>query len=333
MGLESATHISQLVSANPVGGDSEGQGDDHLRMIKTALQTDFPNASRPYYFPRMLAKVADFAITAVQQNMTFVVDTSGGVVTATLPTLGASDDGWECFFIKINAGVNPLFIQPPSGTIVSGEVLSLTKTRRCIPGRKTRVGWSGTGFIAERVETDPIGTVKANFLSTTPIGYEPANGTALSSAANYPDYNSVKGSLLIPDCRGRVIAGRESVGTRLTAAGSGVDGGVLGNVGGAETIVLTQANLPAANLSSSGLTGNLVDTSINNGTNVARNPSTNNNSQAGGGSNIVNSVATATLSVNDGFVDINGTVPLGGSSTPVNDVQPTIVLSYIIVVE
>lgn len=45
MGLESATIISDLDAANPVSGDSLGQADDHIRLIKTCLQTTFPNVN------------------------------------------------------------------------------------------------------------------------------------------------------------------------------------------------------------------------------------------------------------------------------------------------
>jgi hypothetical protein len=44
MGLEIATHVNQLVAANPVGNvDNYSTADDHLRLIKTTLVTDFPN--------------------------------------------------------------------------------------------------------------------------------------------------------------------------------------------------------------------------------------------------------------------------------------------------
>ena len=41
MALESATYISELVDTNPVASDPVGQGDDHLKMIKTVLKTQF----------------------------------------------------------------------------------------------------------------------------------------------------------------------------------------------------------------------------------------------------------------------------------------------------
>ena len=43
MGLESVNHISDLNVANPLSGDNVSQGDDHIRNIKKALLTDFPN--------------------------------------------------------------------------------------------------------------------------------------------------------------------------------------------------------------------------------------------------------------------------------------------------
>ena len=41
MGLETATYISQLVDTNPTSSDPVSQGDDHLRLIKSVLQSQF----------------------------------------------------------------------------------------------------------------------------------------------------------------------------------------------------------------------------------------------------------------------------------------------------
>ena len=43
MGLETATYITDLVSNNPLGTDSKAQGDNHIRLIKNVLKTQFPN--------------------------------------------------------------------------------------------------------------------------------------------------------------------------------------------------------------------------------------------------------------------------------------------------
>lgn len=44
-GLESVTHISDLNSAWPLGSDLASTSDDHIRNIKVALKTDFPNVN------------------------------------------------------------------------------------------------------------------------------------------------------------------------------------------------------------------------------------------------------------------------------------------------
>ena len=44
MALEAGTYISDLVITNPVGAtDPKGQGDDHIRLIKSVLKATFPN--------------------------------------------------------------------------------------------------------------------------------------------------------------------------------------------------------------------------------------------------------------------------------------------------
>jgi microcystin-dependent protein len=48
----------------------------------------------------------------------------------------------------------------------------------------------------------------------------------------------------LPDLGGRVTAGKEATATRLTTAGSGVDGATLGSAGGGQTHTLTTAQLP-----------------------------------------------------------------------------------------
>lgn len=55
----------------------------------------------------------------------------------------------------------------------------------------------------------------------------------------------------VPDCRGRVPAGKDDMGgvaaSRLTTAGSGVNGAALGAVGGAQTHTLDTTQIPAHN--------------------------------------------------------------------------------------
>jgi hypothetical protein len=47
MPIESATYINTLVPSNPVHTDPLGQADSHIRLIKTVLQSTFPNVAGP----------------------------------------------------------------------------------------------------------------------------------------------------------------------------------------------------------------------------------------------------------------------------------------------
>ena len=43
MALETGTNISDLNASNPATGDAASDGDNHIRLVKTVLKTDFPN--------------------------------------------------------------------------------------------------------------------------------------------------------------------------------------------------------------------------------------------------------------------------------------------------
>jgi hypothetical protein len=45
MGLETVTHIADLNELWPLGSDLKAEGDDHIRNIKKALKTDFPDVA------------------------------------------------------------------------------------------------------------------------------------------------------------------------------------------------------------------------------------------------------------------------------------------------
>ena len=47
MTVESVTHISDLNATYPASGDPKSEGDNHIRNIKSALKTDFPNITGP----------------------------------------------------------------------------------------------------------------------------------------------------------------------------------------------------------------------------------------------------------------------------------------------
>lgn len=74
-----------------------------------------------------------------------------------------------------------------------------------------------------------------------------SGGRGANAAADW----AANKTITVPDMRGRVAAGKDNLGgsaaSRLTSAGSGVDGATLGAAGGAETHTLTTAQMPSHN--------------------------------------------------------------------------------------
>lgn len=157
----------------------------------------------------------------------------------------------------------------------------------------------------------PVGSVLDFAGTSAPTGWLLCYGQALDASATpaYQDLFDVIGNtfggtnntdFVVPDLRGRVIAGQDDMGgssaNRLTGASGGVNGDTFGAAGGAETHTLTTAQL--ASHQHTGTYSTVV-------------------SQAGGGA----AIAVINVGVNTGS---------SGSDQAHNNVQPTIILNKII---
>lgn len=173
----------------------------------------------------------------------------------------------------------------------------------------------------------PTGSVMPYAGATAPSGWLLCFGQTVSRTTNATlfavigtTYGAGDGSTTfgIPDLRGRVIAGQDDMGgtsaNRLTGLSGGVDGDVLGGVGGAETNTLTTAQIPSHQHF---VARAAAGTSALSSTNTL-------NEEAGYGSN-----ASYTLAGGTGAASI-GLSSSTGSGSAHNNVQPTIILNYII---
>jgi microcystin-dependent protein len=174
----------------------------------------------------------------------------------------------------------------------------------------------------------PTGTVAPYAGSSEPTGWLFCYGQTISRttyaalfAAIGTTYGAGDGSttFALPDLRGRVIAGQDDMGgtsaNRLTGLSGGVDGDALGAAGGAETHILTEAQLAAHRH----LT--VVD-AVNTGVVLTASNSISRAKTSGGDTNYSFEASTSEPTF--------GRTSVTGSGAAHNNVQPTIILNYII---
>ena len=90
MPLESATYVADLNSSNPATTDAVGQGDDHLRLIKSALKATFANFTSAALSSTQAA--IDAAVTFVSGVIKVAAD---GTVTAPAYSWASeTNSGW-----------------------------------------------------------------------------------------------------------------------------------------------------------------------------------------------------------------------------------------------
>jgi microcystin-dependent protein len=168
-----------------------------------------------------------------------------------------------------------------------------------------------TVTIAASASAMPAGSVTPYAGTTEPSGWLFCYGQAVDRttyAALFTAISTTYGvgdgstTFNLPDLRGRVVAGKDDMGgvsaNRLTDQSGGLNGDTLGDTGGAETHTLITAEMPAH-------------------THTHSHTST----TSGGGSNLVGSVDSSSVS------EPTGSTGGGGAH---NNVQPTIILNYII---
>lgn len=187
-----------------------------------------------------------------------------------------------------------------------------------VAGKIYHFDFDGTHWVlfAEGGSSLPAGAVLDWAGTTAPLGFLMAYGQAVSRttyAALFLNIGTTYGSgdgsttFNLPDLRGVVIAGKDDMGgasaNKLTGLTGGLNGDVLGNVGGAEAVTLSTGEMPNHDHNPRGAGPN-----------------------AGSASNMYNGNGTAGTALT---IKTPTTTATGGGGAH-NNVQPTFILNKII---
>lgn len=240
--------------------------------------------------------------------------TTNGTGDLTISTNAGTNSGT----VVIADGANGNISVTPNGT---GSVVIDGLSMPQADGSANQVlktdGSGNIGFTTLSTFSLPSGTVLPFAGTSAPSGYLLCFGQAISRStysslftAIGTTYGSGDGSSTfnVPDLRGRAIAGQDDMGgssaDRLTNQSGGVNGDTLGASGGVETHTLTTAQLAA-------------HTHTSNVTVRSGNAST-------------DQPQSGIVSIIGGSANLTGTSGSTGSGDAHNNVQPTLILNYMI---
>lgn len=137
MGVESATYVGDLVPTNPPSSDLVAQGATHINLIKSVLQNSFPSLERAILFKKFATKTANYSILSGDDETIFLVDTTSGNLTFTLPAVPAGP--WKVTILKTSNDANTISIV---GTVQGGTLAALVTQNDTYT-----IGGNGSSFV------------------------------------------------------------------------------------------------------------------------------------------------------------------------------------------
>lgn len=209
--------------------------DDNSGLVTTGGSSSAYTLSSPYTTYTALATGLTIGFKANHTNT--------GPATFNLSSIGAKDikffEGW----------VGEVDLLP--GQIQAGGYYQAVYDAALDSG-------NGAWVLLNPAPTELIGEIKLFAGPTAPTGWLFCYGQAISRttyarlfSAIGATYGGGDGSSTfnLPDLRGRLPVGRDDMGgsaaSRVTSAGSGIDGTSLGGVGGAQTVTLATTEIPS----------------------------------------------------------------------------------------
>lgn len=143
MGLETATYISQLDPTFPLGGDDVNKGDDHIRLLKSILQSQFPNLT-----------AAAINATVTELNKLDGLVSSTAELNILNGVTASTSDLNKTTGIAAGAEVNPAVIsaaEAQAGNATIERIWTALRVREAIEGKTLHArlpASSGSGTVA-----------------------------------------------------------------------------------------------------------------------------------------------------------------------------------------
>ena len=173
MSLETGSFIADLTPTNPISSDPVGQGDDHLRLIKTCLQGTLPNMGSIFGQVRSQDTAVSLSSTW-NNNLILSTNSATATVVLTLPPAASITNGFTLRFVT-GPGANISLL--PSGAASINGAASFA-----IPERNIAFAVYA-GSSVWRAGTSPSGESGSFFSGLTVSGATQLNGTLSVSGA------------------------------------------------------------------------------------------------------------------------------------------------------
>ena len=170
MALETGTHISDLVSTNPTGADAKSTADDHLRLIKTVLKTDFAGISGAVTATHTELNYVDGVTSAIQTQLDAKAALASPTFTGTpaAPTAAVSTSTTQ---LATTQFVQSAIANVNAQTAVTVAIVTAT-TQTAVAGAHyvlTNVAASTLTLPASPASGDTVWVTWANSLTTNVI--------------------------------------------------------------------------------------------------------------------------------------------------------------------
>lgn len=288
MPLEVGTVINDLTQTNPTISDPVGQGDDHLRLIKTCLQGSLPQMGG--ILGQVRSQDTNTTVPAINNTSAYVVTNSAtATVVLTMPANASITTGWS-IDVFTRSGANAV-ITPASGSINGSATFAVP------PFSMARVMYAGSNVWYAAYGQTGEGTATTDNLYV--------RGTlSVSGGATLASGLSVSGNAHFTS--GVSIGGAATLGGAVTISGAATLLGTLSVSGGAtlaSTLSVSGAVSLATTLSVSGAATLKTTLSIGGATSI------------GGAVNLLSTLNVAGATTLSGAVTMKGIMSVSGIAT------------------